>query len=402
MKFSYSAYDRDGKLVSGTLEGVDERDIVAQLNQSGLHIFQATPATEKGRFAEILRSDIGRKKASLAHRAQFSRSLHALVAARVPIDRALFILSNGKQGRWIAKVAKNAHEAIISGSSLSDALSASSAGFSPDEAGLVSAGEQTATITDSLDELSGLLENRLQMRQRIISALVYPSILIVMALVSLAIIATVLIPAVAPLLTQSGVELPLMFRFLIAAQTLFQEHAGESLTGLLLVLVLITVMAVSQNSVPYSHIMLTSRLGKDMEAARIFRTLGSLLKNKVPVQRAVQLTAAAVKSKPVATDLHKAAEAVMTGKSLVKALSHVRVIDESASALVAVGEETNQVPELLLHLAKRTETDVGHRIDRFLTILTPALTIGLGLLIGGLIVSVMRAIMSINDVAGAL
>jgi general secretion pathway protein F len=403
MKFAYSAYDQDGKSVSGVFDGANEIDVISQLSQRGLLIYSTAPATDLNKLSRLLNSDIGRRTPSLSQRVHFCRALHALNASSVPIDRALLILSTGSTQAWLSKLGRQCHEAIVAGKSLSEALSDTTTGFSRDEVGLIAAGEQTGAVSSALNDLASLLEHRLLIRQHVTSALVYPAVLIIMAVLSLAIIASVLIPAVAPLLVQSNVDLPVMFRAMMAVQEAVQHNGGSLLAGTLALGLLIAGLIIKSKSRPFaSDLRLRFPLSRDAEAARIYRTLGTLLRNKVPVQRAVQLTSNAVKNQAVANDLHRVAEAVMTGKSLANSLSKVRVVDQTAVALVTVGEETNKVPEILMHLAKQTEQKVTHRIDRALTLLTPVLTIGLGLLIGGLIVSVMRAIMSINDVAGAL
>ena len=135
------------------------------------------------------------------------------------------------------------------------------------------------------------------------------------------------------------------------------------------------------------------------ESSRICRTLGSLLRNGVALQQALSAMQGVARSAVTRQQLSIVAERVSAGTKLVESLRHVTVLDATALQMVQIGEETNALDTMLLHVAQSQETELAQRIERLMTLLTPLLTVALGILFGGLIMSIMGAILDLNDLA---
>jgi general secretion pathway protein F len=251
-----------------------------------------------------------------------------------------------------------------------------------------------------LHTLALALQRRLALRGKLSAALVYPILLLLMSATSLVLIATVLVPNLAPLFADSGTEPPIVIAFLMHAVA-FVAQFGWELAMVLAALVLGAVMffTSSQGRFFVGNQTLRFKTARQLEAARLCQTLSTLLGAGTPIQTAIITTSNAVTSHLVKVQLKKASEDVISGMKLSKALEQVTVLDSASRQFIAVGEETNQVESLLSHAGDTLEASAFNRIEKLVTLLTPLMTIGLGLMIGGLIMSVMRAILSINELA---
>jgi general secretion pathway protein F len=400
MKLSYRAYDATGRLVTGNLEGTSKSEILARLKAKGLFPFETSASGEQPSRESWLNRELLRQGLSLQDRAQFCRMLAALLSAGVPVDRSLQIMSANGQGRRIERLAKESAEAIASGLSLSSVLAKQGSGFARHETGLIASAEQTGAFAPVLDDLSAMLDKRIELRGRLGSALVYPIVLLVMAIASLVVIGTVLVPSLAPLFSQDDVNRPLVITAFEGARDLYSNSGYQMAATAAAVLALAFLFFRSG----YGRKLLDRALLKfltmrQLESARICRTLSTLLKNGIPLQSAIRTTADVVKYRSVSEELTETVEKVVGGGRLSSAFETSSVVDRAARQLIAIGEETNRVEDMLLHIANTTETSAARRLERAMTLLTPLMTVALGLLIGGLIMSVMRAILSVNELA---
>jgi general secretion pathway protein F len=399
MKLAYRAYDANGQIVAGEYEGRSAADIVARLRQAGLVPFETSENLDNTK-THWLNRDIGRVGLSLQERARFSRVLAALLAAGVPLDRSLRLMSDKSHGRRMAQVSAAASDAVSGGQALSKVLSRPIAGFEPHEIGLIQSAERSGAFVPILQDLANSLDKKVELRGKITSAMVYPLVLLMMSGMSLTVILTVLIPNLMPLLTQTDKELPIMLKMLIGA-TEFAKHNTELLIATGLVACALAFFAFRSDAVreAWRGLLLRMRLFRNLESARAFQTLGTLLRNGVPLQASLLASAKTVKSNRVAHEIEAATEEVVGGAKLAHAMRNVSVVDAQARQLISAGEETNQLSDLLLYLANSLEQQSTRSIEQLMTLLTPLMTVGLGVLIGGLILSVMRVILSVNELA---
>lgn len=388
-QFSYRAIDAEGRAVSGAIEAADpgaaERAILAM----GLRPFETRSS---GHTESWLTREIG-SGPSLGVRLRFARMLATLLASGVPIDRALSVMAGDEAQRRIRAMARLAGETVAAGQPLSEAMTRSEIGFSPAEAGQVRAGEQTGKLPLALLSLANELERQKSLRDRIVSALVYPAILFVMAIVSLVVIATVLVPSLAPVFEQAGREPPLLLNVVQ-----FTAMNLRWIGSIVLVLcALWVVLRLNGTRLMPEAIALAFPPLRQFEAARFCRTMGNLLGQGTNLQTAIRLTRDALKygsSRQAAERVH---EQVTSGVGLSAAAETLSFLDGTTRQLLRIGEETNQLPSMFGYAAASFETSATQWIERLMTLLTPLLTIVMGAMIGGLIMSVMRAIFSLNE-----
>lgn len=391
MQYTYRAITVDGREVSGVIEAIDMRAAEKAILAMGLRPFETRAP---GEATSWLTREIGGGPSGV-DRVGFTRMLASLLAAGVPIDRALAVMSDDHAGRHLKSIARLAAETIAAGQPLSTAMARPELGFSSAETGQVRAGEQTARLPAALLSLAAELERRRALRERVVSALVYPAILVLMAIASLVLIATVLAPSLNPVFVQAGREPPVLLRIVGFVTANLRWLAGACVVfGVFWI-----VLRVNGTSLIPEGLKLAFTPLKHLEAARFCRTLGNLLGQGTPLQTAIRLTRDALHYPSSRLSADKVHEQVSAGTGLATATEVLPFLDGTTRQLIRIGEESNQLPAMLAYAATGFETSATQRIERLMTLLTPVLTIIIGVMIGGLIMSVMRAIFSLNELA---
>ena len=401
-QFRFEAFSNTGAIAKGAVEASSMASAIALLAQRNLRPYLVEPDTQAKQISWF---QFSFGKPGLEWRAQFVRQLATLLAAGITLDRSLHLMAQQASRKSEQTAINSFAQEVTNGLSLSAALSKSDNVFKPDEIGLVKAGEQTGSPVPVLEELASLMERRIELRGKLASAMVYPAFLLALAPASLMIIATVLVPNLAPLFENSGAAMPLALSAMIWFSHEFQERGFLWLLLLLLLGIFIFWLArMERISALWSEHSLklpfVGVLKRKTESARICRTLGSLIRSGSPLQSALQAVVEATPSKPTQVKLQKVRDAVVAGAKLGEALQAISSIDKSSLQMIAIGEETNKLDAMLLYVAAGEERAVSHTIDRLMTLLTPLLTIALGLFVGGIVMSIMQAILSVNELVG--
>ncbi len=397
--YAYRAYDQGGRIVSGGIEAANEKAALEAIRQRGLFPFETKAGAASEKRFSWLYTEIGGNALGLKDRAQFARITSALLQAGVPLDKALTLIATGEETPRIARAANAMREKLVAGARFSDAVAAAP-GFRAEEIGLIRAGEQTGQTSTTTAELANLLDARIALRDKILGQLTYPFILLLVAFASLAVIATVLVPNVTPVFEQAGKPLPVLLRWLGNIQAVILARPSEAALALaLLVLLLILFFRSAGSSKMFDSALHLLKTGRKAVAGRFCRILGTLLRNGSDLQTALRLACDASGSARLKREGQAVLDEVTTGRTLSQSLSRLSSMDAQALQLIAIGEDTNRLDDMLLHVAKTHEASVARAMERIVTLMTPVLTILIGLMVGGLIMSVMRAILSLNELA---
>jgi general secretion pathway protein F len=397
--FRYEAIAASGIAIKGQIEADTLSNALATLNQKNIRPYLAEPdnASEKSFQFKLI---LGRPRHQW--RANFIRKLATLLAAGINLDRSLLLMAKQTARKTEIKIIESIAREVSNGQALSSALTKQNKLFQADEIGLVKASEQTGSLVPVLEELASLMERRLLLKSKLTSALVYPAFLLTLAPVSLIIIATVLVPNLAPLFENSGAEMPFALRAMIWFSKEFNERG-------LLWLLLSALLAVGiywsiglpAVSIFWARIStglpFIGEIKRKSESARICRTLGSLIKSGAPLQTALLSILDVTGDKTTQSILQHVHEKVTAGAKLGDAMKAITSINSASLQMIAIGEETNKLDTMLLYVAEGEEKSLTSYIDRLMTLLTPLLTIALGLLVGGIVMSIMRAILSVNE-----
>ena len=401
--FQYCAYGPDGRFAEGIIDA-DSADAASdRLWAQGLSAFKIHPrrnAHEKWWQREVL----GGHKPSRVVLPAFTHELATLMTAGIPLDDVLRILSEPTASADICRIATELRADVLNGSTLSDAMEERPHVFPADYLSVIRAGEIGGTVGEVVGELADLLDRRAEMRSRVRSALIYPALLICLAVVSLSVIVGALVPSVAGVFAGSGAPPPPFIRVVLA----FQAHWVEivaTIAGLGAAASLLGWMALR---VPRVRAAIDAMLLRvpvigsfivQRETARFARTLGTLLKSGVPLLQASGSAHGVVGNRRIASQVERAVDAVRAGAALHQALQRETVLPPIALRMISIGEEAGKLDRMLLRVAVMFEQAMQRTIDRAMTLLTPALTMIMAGFVGGLIIAVMNAIMSMNGLA---
>jgi type II secretory pathway component PulF len=398
----FEAFSTTGTVVKGEIEARSQGEAVQQLRTRGLIPFAAQPVLH-GK-ASFWRLENGLRRVKAEARVAFVYELGILLKAQLPIDQALRLLARQPELKKLGPLLESIAEAVAGGRTLGEAVTVHPELLKEHEAAMIRGAEHTGSAADMLLQIAASMRRQMELRSRLKSAISYPVILLMMSFFTIAIIATVLVPNLLPLFEGSRAVRP----FIITAFVVFNEHI-EHLVIATTMLIMIGWGSLHRLRSNETAIALKDRLllrlpviGPLMEGAETARTassLGLLLKSGIPLLQTLSIAQRTCKNRVVRVALGNAAERVASGARLASALSEFAVMPETACHLVSVGEEANRVDELMLHVAQMSETAVQQQLDRLMTFLTPVLTLAMGFLVAGLIMSVMRAILSVNDLA---
>jgi len=402
--FRYRAYALNGAFAEGTVEASSIDAANDALWLQGLTPFQMR-ATQDGDAKWWNRDIVLGSGARSADLMAFAREFAMLHAADIPLDDALRILKTQVSSVRLGALAESLLSAVLGGALLSDAMQKHSNVFPVDYVAVVRAGETGGTLSDVLAELAELLERRAEIRARVQSALIYPCMLVVLSLGTLAIIIGGLIPSIAPIFAQSGKPIPASVQLMLALRdNWFAIAIGGALIALGSFGVIATAIRKPEARQRLDRLKLRlpafGTFLLQQEAARFARTLGTMLKAGVPLIQATKSACDVVGNRHLSVGIERAIEAVHQGVALHRALRSETTLPATALQMIAVGEEAGKLDRMLMRVAMMLERQNQNSIDRFMSALTPALTVGIALMVGALIMPVMSAVLSINDLAG--
>jgi len=403
-RYRYKAYDSAGALKSGVLDAGSDVGAIDQLRAAGLFPVEAVEQRGSARAERWWERDLfAARPLPPASLALFTRELATLVEADVVLDEALRIVMLQPLARRVRKVTEETLTYVLEGASLSEAMERQGR-FGDFYCSMVRAGEASGSLSDVLNQLASFLERSVETRTRIRSALVYPSILVLMAIGALVLITTVLLPTLVPIFRDAGAEPPFLVRRILSAQAVVSQHWVVFIV--LLAAAVGGLVALSQNSRSRAaghrlllRIPVLGSLVTIAETAKLARTLASLLGSGVPMLSALRIVGGIAGNAGFSAALEQATEEVKEGRMLSQALRKGGVFPTLMLRLIAVGEETGRLEPMLRHVEKIFEGQLQRRIEQMLTLLTPVLTVVMGLIVGGLAMSVMKAILSINELA---
>lgn len=408
--FTYEAVDARGASQTGEIESGSRSSALELLQRRGLTplVLDDSGATNDApSFLQQLKDlRLTPRAAGLGSKqlVSMTQALAALARAGLTIDRALAITASLDSDPQTRAVLADLGKAVRAGRSLADALIDSEMTLPPYYVGMVQAGEIGGSLAQTLSRLAELLRKQQEVRQRIRSALIYPSLLGCVVFLTIVLLLTFVLPRFETLFAESEAPLPWATRAVLAVGGFVSDY-----WWLLALLIAASVAAVAaalrtpRGREAFDTWLLKSRLTLGLPAAidtaRLLRTLSTLLANGVQIGSAMRVARATLSNSRLRKELDEAAQRIKAGQSASAALNAAGVFPAHAIQLARVGEETDRLEELLLEAATILEGESSTQLERLLTMLVPALTIGMGLVIAALIGSVLIGLLSVNDLA---
>jgi len=396
--YAFKAVKPDGEAVEGDREASDEAALVRQLQAEGLIPIQTRPAGG-------LRLQIGGKRRRGLTQKEIgvlTRELATLLEAGLTLDRSLQILVGLTGEEHLVRVLSDLQERVRGGSSFSAALEQQGGQFPRLYVNMVRAGEASGALDQVLARLADYLERTAELRETITSALVYPAILLVVAGLSVILLLVFVVPQFTVLFDDMGAALPLPTRIVVGAGDLFRNYWWAMLAGVALVAVAVEHrLKRPEVRERFDRRLLATPLFGDLvwklETARFCHTLATLLKNGLPLLSALNLAKEVVGNRKLAGLMDEAAEDLKHGRGLAEPLSRREVLPQLAMQMIRVGEESGALDGMLAKVAEIYDRETRSSVRGLLTLLEPVLIIGLGIVVAGIIISILMAILGAND-----
>jgi general secretion pathway protein F len=401
--FRYKALSSAGENLIGQMEAASSEEVVSRLQEQGHLPIEATrsdSATEESSFSNLFRQSDMTGPQIL----QFTQQLSTLLGASQPLDRALNILLEMPDSPGVKKVLERIRESVRGGATLSTALEQQHGLFSRLMINMVRAGEAGGGLQQSLSRVAEYLERSREFKMKIINALIYPCILLVMVTLAFALLFSMVLPQFESLFEGMGAELPwytamLMgisrgFRLLwwlpipmiFAGMYFFRQKWRDPTSRL----------AIDQRIL---NSKLFGTLVARIDTARFARTLGTLVQSGVPLLSALNLSRPVLLNQVLGQSVDVAANEVKTGSSLAYALSKQKSFPKLAVQMVQVGEESGELDRMLLQVADTYDVEAGHSMNRVMSLLLPVMTLVMTLLV---FIIVMSILLPIFDLTGSI
>lgn len=397
--FSYRALTAEGEAVTGEIEAADARSAVARLQEGGLIPIAAEPASARSGGGSLLGSR-GLKKAVT----EFTREFATLLGAGQTVEGALAMLVDASEHRRLQRSLAEVLDAVRGGKALSEAMAADPAAFPRLYVSMIRAGEASGRLEQVAAELAVLRERAEALQRRLTSAMIYPAVLLLASLGSLAILLTVVVPKFAPLFANAGEALPGSTRLVLAAADLIGEQGVLILAGLLaLLLGLRLVLARPALRALLDRWLLNApllgRLSRERVTAQAMRGLATLLAGGLDLPQALAMVRDMIANQAARDAFFEVVDGVRQGRTLSACLAEADVLAPLALKMLRVGEESGRLGAVAAHLADSFEERVATRLTRLVAVIEPAMVIFLGLLVGGIVTSILTAVVSVNDLA---
>ncbi|MDP6651595.1 MAG: type II secretion system F family protein [Gammaproteobacteria bacterium] len=394
--FKYQAFDTEGKAQNGQLDAESEREAIRILqgkNLTPVKLQETRRASERGRKKRISHTDI----------LDFTNGLCTLVEARVPIDKALRLLDSITESAAMRELVLNLLREVKEGKSLAEAMENHPQVFSKMYVNIVRAGEEGGILHELLPDLAEFLESSAKTRQAVISAMIYPTVLLATGIISVVLLLVFVVPQFAAMFEDAGTEIPPSAAFLLSLSTFIQSY------GYLFVIAIVLCIFFWKRldkdpktklqkdgfllSMPLLGTLILYR-----ECAIFARTLGALLGTGIPLIRALRVSREVISNSVLTEKLLQVEEDVRGGAGLGISLEKTSQFPTLLHQLVAVGEESGRTSDILLKSAVTFDTYVRNQMSALVSALQPALIIFLAIAVGGITITMLSAVFSMNAV----
>lgn len=404
-QFRYRATDHEGRIVEGTLDAGEVGAVVARLHDRGL-----IPLRIGASESDAPRRGLGFKVPRLALRSGvskrellvFTQEFSTLLSAGLPLDRSLASLADVSDNPMLQDAVTSVLQSVQGGKSLGEAMGNHPKVFPPIYVNMVRAGEAGGFLEQVLERLSEYLERGQQVRDELVSAMMYPLFVTAVMGLSMTFLMVFVVPKFTDLFATSGRAMPLPTQLLLGLSNFLATYWWV-LVGLVLASVFMFRRWVQtpRGRLAWDHWRLRVAVFGDLirkaEVATMARTLGTLLRSGVPMLQALGIVRQIVGNQVINRAIGEVEVGAREGAGVAAPLGRTGVLPPLALQMITVGEETGRLEDMLLGAADHLEKDVRNRIQRLVSLVEPAMILIMGVGIGFVVVSMLLGIFSVYD-----
>lgn len=398
--FFFRAVASDGKVRSGRLGGDNDRAVARELRKQGLTPVYIGAGPKKSYELKLPDFATGRKRDVLF----FTQELSTLLNAGVPLDRALAITGELTERAAFRVIVLDVLRVLKGGRSLADSLGTHPEYFGDLFLNMVRAGEASGALATVFERLSEFERSRDDLRSYIISAMIYPALLASVGLASIFVLLNFVVPRFAGIFADSHLKMPLPTQIMLEASHIVQTYGWmAALAAVLLAGGLRAYIGTTEGRLRWDawrlKVPLLGEALRKAETARFARAMATLVANSVPLVQCIGISGAILNNRYIAGALDAVSQGVKRGEGIAGPVRKAGVFPPLAAHLLMVGEETGRLDAMFARMADIYETDTRAAIKRFTAIFEPMVILVMGIMVGALILSILLAITSINEVA---
>ena len=399
-EYLYKATTLSGQTVEGSMEGKDEETVIKNLHQLGYIPIRISTAQEKG--SESRRFSFLPHRVGVKHLMIFTQELSTLVSAGLSIDRSLEILGDLTENNKLKEVVQDVLKRVEGGSSLAEALGGHPKIFSKLYINMVRAGESGGFLETILSRLALYLESSKEIKDQIVSVMIYPLILMIVSGLSITILVTFVIPRFATIFSDMGQAIPLPTQIILTFSQIVRGYWWAGV-GIIASIYFGLRMYTQDEERRWRWDRFKLRwvvigdLIKKIEVSRFARTLGTLLQSGVSILPAFNLVKEISQNEAISRSISHVHDRLREGKGISKSLEETAVFPPLAIHMISVGEETGKLDEMLIKVAESYEESVRTAVKRFVSLLEPMILLLMGGVVGFIVLSILLAITSITE-----
>ena len=401
--YRYRAITSSGERISGEMDATNTESVISRLADLGHLPVWAGPASSSAPLWHWLTTPIG-QKIGQSDLPVLIQEFARLINAEVTVEQALDIMIEVSDRRAVRRALEDIQRRIREGETVADAFKAQGGAIEDLHVSMIRAGEAGGALGKVLNQLSDYIRRSRDLRAALVSASIYPAILLLVSVGALVMILTLVVPKFQQMFTAAGAALPMPTQIVVDVSTYLQAQWSTMLAALLGAIVLLRLARASHTGRLMVHgwllaLPVAGPLLRRIETARFCRTVATLAANGVPLPVALTVARDVLKNEVMRTAVDAIANGLKEGRAFADSLQATGRFPTLASRMVRVGEETGQLDRMLFDVAAVYDEEVQTTLKRLLSFLEPFIILTLGLMIGGIIASILLAIVSINQLA---
>jgi len=399
-EYLYKATTLSGQTVEGAMDGKDEEAIIQSLHQLGYIPIRITSHQEKGaglRLPSFLRQRVGVKSLLT-----FTQELSTLMSAGLPLDRSLSILGTITENETLRETVKDVLKKVEGGDSLAQALANHPRIFPKLYINMVKAGESGGFLETILSRLAQYLQGTKEIRDHLISVMIYPLILTLVTGISITVLVTFVIPRFARIFSDMKQAIPLPTQIVLTFSQWVRDYWWAGLGAILLAYLGLKAYKKDEErrwkwDRSKLRWVVMGDLIKKVEVARFSRTLGTLLQSGVSILPAFHLVKEISQNLAISRSISHVHDRLREGKGVSRSMEETGVFPPLAIHMISVGEETGTLDQMLIKVAEAYEESVRTAVKRFVSLLEPLIILVMGGVVLFIVVSILWAILSVNE-----
>jgi type II secretory pathway component PulF len=400
--FSYTAMEPSGRKRTGFIDALDKRSAIAAVTAEGRYVLEIKEESRRNVRASESREDERRGRATKADVALFTRRMADLAAAGLPLDRVLRVLAEQSESAPLARVAEESLEDVKKGLPVSQALEKFPKYFPPMYTQTLRAGEASGQFPESATRLAELMENEVARRSQIVSALIYPGVLTFTAVFVVAFLLMFVVPRLSGVFEGLGDQLPLPTKILLATTGFLTAYWKEILAAVVAGVIALRLWLNTQSGKETRDAALLKApgLGKIVKKAlvsRYSRVLGTLVNGGVPILDSLHLAGLASGNSVFIKRNVAVSNDVREGKTIAGALKDAGDFPPVLTHMVAIGEETGDLPKMLSRVADSLDFEVEQGLRRLTSLVEPIIVLVMGAFVALVVLSVLLPIFAAQE-----